>query len=62
MTRPILTLREPGVEKLLANLPGPPPDQIDEVRRWAVALMAAASNFQIVKAQQAARERKRIQR
>ena len=45
--RPTLTLRDPGVERLLASLPYTPADNLDDVRRWAVAFMDSASRWQV---------------
>lgn len=48
MNRPILTRRDPGVEKLLVGLPDyATPDRLEPTRRWAVAIMAEASRWQV---------------
>ena len=50
MQRPILTRRDPGVEKLLVGLPDyATPDRLEPTRRWAVAIMAEASRWQVDK-------------
>ena len=50
MNRPILTRRDPGVEKLLVGLPDyATPDRLEPTRRWAVAIMAEASRWQVDK-------------
>lgn len=46
MTRPILSRRDPGVEKLLVGIPDyAAPTEIDDTRRWAVAMMSSASRW-----------------
>lgn len=50
MSRPVLTLRDPGVERLLAHLPPyAAPDSLDDTRRWGCALMRSASRWQLDK-------------
>ena len=51
--RHTLTVRDKGVEALLARLPEPGPDNLDGVRRWAVAFMSSASQWQIDRASSA---------
>lgn len=50
MQRAILTRRDPGVEKLLVGIPDyAAPTEIDDTRRWAVAMMSSASRWQVDK-------------
>lgn len=49
--RQILSTRKPSVEKLLASIPLDRPERLDDVRRWSVAMMDAASRFQVAKRQ-----------
>lgn len=42
--------RDPGVEKLLVGLPDwATPERLEPTRRWAIALMASASRWQVQK-------------
>lgn len=50
MNRFVLSARDPGVEKLLCGLPDcATPERLEPTRRWAVALMAAASQWEVEK-------------
>ena len=50
MNRPTLTRRDPGVERLLVGLPDyATPDKLEPTRRWAIALMASASRWEVDK-------------
>lgn len=48
--RQILTRRDPGVEKLLVGLPDYAfPEKLNDTRRWAVAMMASVSRWEMNK-------------
>ena len=48
MNRQTLTVRNPGVERLLAGLPIEV-ERLEPLRRWSVAMMDSASRWQLAK-------------
>lgn len=50
MNREVLSLRDPGVERLLVGLPDyASPEKLEPTRRWARALIASVSRWEMDK-------------
>ena len=52
MQRDTLTIRDKGIERLLASMPYHAGDDLLDLRRWAEVWANDASRFQIAKAKQ----------
>lgn len=57
MMRPVLGLRDKGIERLVSGLPIEG-SELDTARRWAVAITRSVSKWEIERGQRRAAERK----
>lgn len=55
--RPVLGIRDDGVERLIAGLPASMADDINGLRLWTRAMTRSVSSWQVAKGQQRARNR-----